>query len=221
MGFTKGGETFVGAAAFAHHYSSWAAAAGLGSKIGAFVTGSANMIEKIGIPYDLTITIMGVFVVSFAATSLDTATRLQRYIISELSTAWKMPVFARKHPATIIAVGTALALAFYNGSGKGALILWPLFGSVNQLLAGLALLVITVYLARKKVQIIYTMIPMVFMLFITGWAMLINLNEFFITSNWLLLCIGLAVFSLEIWMVVESALVLKKLNGKVQFVSKN
>ncbi|MBW1834606.1 MAG: carbon starvation protein A, partial [Deltaproteobacteria bacterium] len=214
LGFSEEGETFVGAAAFAHHYSSWAAASGLGSKIGAFVTGSANMIEKIGIPYDLTITIMGVFVVSFAATSLDTATRLQRYIISELSTAWKMPVFARKHPATIIAVGTALALAFYNGSGKGALILWPLFGSVNQLLAGLALLLITVYLARKKIQIIYTIFPMVFMLLITGWAMLINLNKFFITSNWLLLFIGLAVFLLEIWMVVESTLVLKKLNGE-------
>ena len=214
IGISKGGETFVGAAAFAQHYSSWAAAAGLGSKIGAFVTGSANMIEKIGIPYNLTITIMGVFVVSFAATSLDTATRLQRYIISELSLAWKMPAFSKKHPATIIAVGTALALAFYNGSGKGALILWPLFGSVNQLLAGLALLVITVYLARKKIQISYTMIPMVFMLFITGWAMLINLNKFFITSNWLLLCIGLAVFLLEIWMVVESTLVLKKLNGE-------
>jgi len=211
LGFSEEGETFVGASAFAHHYSSWAAASGLGSKIGAFVIGSANMIEKIGIPYDLTITIMGVFVVSFAATSLDTATRLQRYIISELSTAWKMPVFARKHPATIIAVGTALALAFYNGSGKGALILWPLFGSVNQLLAGLALLLITVYLTRKKIQIVYTMIPMVFMLFITGWAMLINLNKFFITSNWLLLFIGLAVFLLEIWMVVESTLVLKKL----------
>ncbi len=211
IGISKGGETFVGAAAFAQHYSSWTAAAGLGSKIGAFVTGSANMIEKIGIPYDLTITIMGVFVVSFAATTLDTATRLQRYIISELTTAWKMPILARKHPATIIAVGTALALAFYNGSGKGALALWPLFGSVNQLLAGLALLVITVYLARQKVQIIYTMIPMVFMLVITGWAMIINLNKFFITSNWLLLCIGLAVFLLEIWMVVESTLVLKKL----------
>ena len=214
IGFSKGGETFIGVTAFAQHYSSWTAAAGLGSKIGAFVTGSANMIEKTGIPYDLTITIMGVFVVSFAATSLDTATRLQRYIVSELSTAWKISVFSKKHPATIIAVGTALALAFYNGSGKGALILWPLFGSVNQLLAGLALLVITVYLARKNVQIIYTMIPMVFMLFITGWAMLINLNKFFVTSNWLLLCIGLAVFLLEIWMVVESTLVLKKLNGE-------
>jgi carbon starvation protein len=56
----------------------------------------------------------------------------------------------KRHPATLLAVTTAFLLAFYNGSGNGALVLWPLFGSVNQLLAGLALMVITAYLASKK-----------------------------------------------------------------------
>jgi len=213
LGLTKGGETITGVAAFSEHYSSWGAAAGLGSKINAFVMGSANMIETIGIPHKITLTIMGVFVASFAATTLDTATRLQRYIVGELTTAWGVPSLAKRHPATIIAVGTAMLLAFYNGSGKGALTLWPLFGSVNQLLAGLALLVITVYLAHKKAPLKYTMIPMIFMLFMTGWAMLINLSKYFSTSNWLLFLIGLAVFLLEIWMVIESIIVLKKVYG--------
>ena len=84
-----------------------------------------------------------------------------------------------------------------------------LFGSVNQLLAGLALLVITIYLARKKISIIFTVIPMFFMLTMTGWAMVINLNNFFNKSNWLLLAVGAAIFLLEIWMVVESLIVLK------------
>jgi carbon starvation protein len=214
LGLTKGSETFTGVAAFSQHYASWGAAAGLGSKIAAFVQGSANMIEKIGIPHQITITIMGVFVVSFAATTLDTATRLQRYIVAELTTAWGMPALAKKHPATIIAVVTAFVLAFYNGSGKGALTLWPLFGSVNQLLAGLALLVVTVYLAYRKIALVYTMIPMIFMLFMTGWAMILNLNTFYTKSNWLLFFIGLAVFALEIWMVIESAIVLRKVYGE-------
>lgn len=214
LGLTKGSETFTGVAAFSQHYASWGAAAGLGSKIAAFVQGSANMIEKIGIPHNITITIMGVFVVSFAATTLDTATRLQRYIVAELTTAWGMPALAKKHPATIIAVVTAFILAFYNGSGQGALTLWPLFGSVNQLLAGLALLVVTVYLAYKKAPLVYTMIPMIFMLFMTGWAMILNLTTFYTKSNWLLFCIGLAVFALEIWMIIESAIVLRKVYGE-------
>jgi len=167
---TKDG-TFFGTEAFTHYYSSWAAVSGLGAKINAFVQGGANLIESYGIPKNITVTIMGVFLVSFAATTLDTATRLQRYIIGELAIACKVPALANRHPATMIAVLTAFILSFYNGSGKGALTLWPLFGTANQLLAGLALLVITVYLVKKKIPTIYTVIPMVFMIAMTGWAM--------------------------------------------------
>jgi carbon starvation protein len=210
LGLTKGDITLTGAAAFNEHYSSYVAASGLGANIEAFVTGAANMIKSIGIPDQITMTIMGVFVVSFAATTLDTATRLQRYIIGELSTAWGAPVLAKRHPATIIAVGTAFILAFYNGSGQGALTLWPLFGSVNQLLAGLALLVITIYLAHKRLPLIYTLLPMAFMIIMTGWAMVINLIQYITTSDWLLFSIGFAVLMLEIWMIIESTVVLRE-----------
>jgi carbon starvation protein len=214
LGLIKENQTFTGVAAFTQQYASWAAAAGLASKINAFVVGAANMIERVGVPHRVTLTLMGVFILSFAGTSLDTATRLQRYIVGELATSWGAPVLAKRHPATIIAVATALILAFYNGSGRGALTLWPLFGSVNQLLAGLALLVITIYLAHKRTPLKYTMIPMIFMLLMTGWAMLINLGDFFSQKNWLLFVIGLAVFVLEIWMVAESALALKRVYGQ-------
>ncbi len=210
----KSGTIHTGAAAFSQHYASWGAAAGLGSKIKAFVVGSANMIETIGIPMNITLTIMGVFVASFAATTLDTATRLQRYIVSEIALAVNVPAMAKKHPATIIAVGTALVLAFSTGAnGKGALTLWPLFGACNQLLAGLALLVITIYLARKKSPIVFTAIPMVFMIAMTGWAMKINLVTYYSKSNWLLFIIGLVVVILEIWMIIESLLVFNKIYG--------
>lgn len=211
MGMSKGGETYTGIAAFNQHYASWGAAAGLGSKINAFVTGSANMIKSIGIPQDITLTIMGVFVASFAATTLDTATRLQRYIVAELAQALNKPAIAGKHPATAIAVISAVLLAFYDGSGKGALALWPLFGATNQLLAGLALLVITIYLAREKIPVRYTVIPMIFMVIMTTWAMILNLFKFFQTSKWLLFVICFVTLFLEIWMIVESVIVLKQL----------
>jgi carbon starvation protein len=210
MGLTgKGGEVFTGVAAFNHHYASWGAAAGLGSKIGAFIQGSANMIVSYGIPLKVALAIMAVFIVSFAATTLDSATRIQRYVVVELSTVWKIKPLTGRQAATAFAVLSAVLLAFYDGSGKGALKLWPLFGSVNQLLAGLALLVTTIYLARRKTNIAYTCIPMIFMLIMTGWAMILNIQKFYSTSNWLLFTIGLAVFVLEIWMVIESVVVLK------------
>ena len=207
---TKDGVTLTGAQAFTHHYSSWAAASGLSAKLDSFVTGSANMLQTIGIPAKITIAIVGVFLVSFAVTTLDSATRIQRYVVTELALSWRLKPLRGKYSATLVAVLTAFILAFSNGSGKGALALWPLFGTVNQLLAGLALLVITIYLARQKIKASVTMVPMVFMIAMTGWAMMINLKNFYAQSNWLLVSIGLIVFILEIWMVVEGILVMKK-----------
>ncbi|MFH1460326.1 MAG: carbon starvation protein A [Candidatus Omnitrophota bacterium] len=211
---TQTGEVLKGVAAFNYQYASWSQASGLSSKLSAFVTGSANLIRTIGIPAKITITIMGVFLVSFAATTLDTATRIQRYVVGELACAWRMPKLKNKYSATCIAVFSALVLAFFNGSGKGALVLWPLFGALNQLLAGLALLVITISLARKKINALATAIPMVFMILMTGWAMLINLNNFYKNSNWGLFVISICVLMLEIWMILESGLVIKEVYAK-------
>ncbi|HAK60158.1 MAG TPA: carbon starvation protein A, partial [Nitrospiraceae bacterium] len=208
------GEVFTGVAAFNHHYASWGAAAGLGSKLGAFVQGSANMIQSYGIPLNIALAVMAVFIVSFAATTVDSATRIQRYVIVELATAYKFKPLQGRQVATVFAVITAFLLAFYDGSGKGALKLWPLFGSVNQLLAGLALLVTTIYLARRKTNIMFTAVPMVFMIIMTGWAMVYNINKYFSEANWLLFGIGLAVFLLELWMILESVIVLKDVYSK-------
>ncbi|UCD15092.1 MAG: carbon starvation protein A [Candidatus Omnitrophota bacterium] len=211
MGFTtKGGAILKGTAAFTTHYASWTAASGLASKLNAFVGGASNLIVSLGIPVNIAITILGVFLVSFAATTLDSAARIQRYVVCELADAYKLNFLKRKHPATAVAVGSAMLLAFSNGSGKGAMLLWPLFGSVNQLLGGLTLLVITIYLAKKKVSVLVAAIPMVFMITLTGWAMLFNLGQFYNQNNWLLLGIGIAIFTLEVWMVIESIIVLKR-----------
>ena len=212
LGLDKDGTVFHGTEAFQQQYASWASATGLGAKIAAFVSGSANMVSGLGLPKNVVLTLMGVFVASFAATTLDTATRLQRYIISEIARSCRAPALGNKHPATFIAVFTALLLAFSSGgSGKGALTLWPLFGAVNQLLGGLALLVITVWLARKKIPIGFTAIPMVFMVAMTGWAMALNLRTFFTAGNWLLFSIGSIIMLLEAWMVVEGVAVLARL----------
>lgn len=118
MGYpAKDGQILTGVAAWTTHYSSWAAAAGLGSKISAFVDGSANMISCIRIPTSLCVAVMGVSVASFAGTTLDTATRVQRYIISGLFSNLKFDFLTGKYAATFLAVATALVLAFATGAG--------------------------------------------------------------------------------------------------------
>ncbi len=206
MGYvTKSGETLTGVAAWTTHYSSWAAAAGLGSKVGGFVNGSANMIASTGLPNTVAVVVMGVFVASFAGTTLDTATRIQRYIVSELFTTFKMNFLTEKYIATLVAVGTALALAFATGAGgKGALKLWPLFGAVNQTLAGLALIIITVYLKTKGgVKWLVSGIPAVLMMFMTVWALVLNQTKFGTQHNALLQTVNAIILVLAVWIVVE------------------
>ncbi len=125
-------------------------------------------------------------------------------MITELAKDTRLNFFSRLHPANILAVGTAVLLAFAQKGGKGALILWPLFGTVNQLLAALALLVITLYLYRRKANVFYVFLPFLFMVSMTGWAMVYNIEKFLSQHLWHLFIIGIFIFLLEVWMIVES-----------------
>jgi carbon starvation protein len=124
-------------------------------------------------------------------------------VISELATACRIEPLRRRHPATLVAIATALILALVKGGGKGGMILWPLFGTTNQLLAGLALLVLTLYLAKQGKPVLYTMLPMLFVVTMTGWAMVLNFKNFITDGNVLLAIIGGIVILLEIWIIVE------------------
>jgi len=207
MGYTPkgGGESVIGVAAWTAHYSSWAAAAGLGSKISAFVVGAANMIGSLGIPNGVCLVIMGVFVASFAATTLDTATRVQRYVVAELFGGLKLNFLTGRYIATFIAVGSALVLAFVTGAGgKGALTLWPLFGAVNQTLAALVLIIITLYLqTRGGLKWVVSGLPAAFMSVMTIWAVIMNQSKFLGAQNMLLTVINICILVVAVWIAVE------------------
>jgi len=194
-----------GSAAWQQHYESWNAAKGLGSKIGAFVIGSSNMISTLGIPQFIATTIMGVFVASFASTTLDSATRIQRYIVTELFVGLKINIFKNRFVATAFVVITAAILAFVNGAdGKGALNLWPLFGAINQTLAALALIIITLYLKTKgKGKWIYTGIPAIFMTVVTIWATIENQIDFINKNQIFLAVVNAIVVVIVIWIAIE------------------
>lgn len=197
-------------AAWSARYVDWASASSLGAKLGAFVDGGANFITGLGISANFAKTILAVFVVSFAATTLDTATRIQRYVVSEIAEGLNVKPLTKKYGATLFAVITAILLAMAKPGGAGAMILWPLFGATNQLLAGLALMVITVYLAKKNKPTIYTLIPMIFMIVMTGWGMVYNIISYFNTADWLLFVIGIIIMILEIWMIIEAFKAIRK-----------
>jgi carbon starvation protein len=232
---TAAGSAATGREAWLVHYAVWGGDSGLASVLQPFVTGSANLIEAIGISHALGVAIMGVFVASFAATTLDSATRLQRYIIAELATGgrrWRATALANRHVAAGIAVISAAGLALSDalavdpetgrlvglaGAGKGGLVLWPMFGATNQLLGGLALLVITVWLVRQRRPAWVTALPMVFMLAMTGWA-IVELIRAFSSGDGgkpLLLAIAIGMLAMEIWIAAEAFILLARSRGTV------
>jgi len=169
-----------------------------------FAEGGARIVETLGISRAMALNILAVFMVSFASTTIDTATRLQRYVISEFGDSIGQKWLDNKYIAAGFAVVSAYLMAF-RGSAN---VIWPLFGATNQLLAGLALLTITVYLAENNKPTQYTMIPMIFMVFMTTWGMVANFRNYVAAGNTLLAVIDGIIIVLEVWMIVEAITVL-------------
>ena len=108
-------------------------------------------------------------------------------------------------------------LAFGAGAdGSGGLIIWPLFGTTNQLLAGLTLLVVTVMLMRNHRPVYYTLIPLVFLLIVTVLALLAQLKSFFVAGNYFLLALDIVVLIASVLVAMECASALKRLRHEVR-----
>ncbi len=185
-------------------------------QLGAFVDGGANFMHAIGMPLKFGIAIMAVLVACFAATTLDTAARLNRYVLQELSMIIRVRPMENRFVATGVAVGASGAIALLAGEkpGTGGLILWPLFGAVNQLLAGMALMVATFYLARRSRAIAVVAVPMMFMLTMPFFAMSYDLvNNWIPQRNYVLITFGVVILSLQAWMVYEGLKTYRAIRG--------
>lgn len=215
-----------GPIAWDNRYNSWSASSGLGPKVGAFVDGAGNFVASLGIPRPVAVAIMAVLVASFAATTLDTATRLQRYVVQELATTYNFAPLKGKHGATAFALGVAAIVAalpppgqtWAAGMGQGGLTLWPLFGATNQLLAGLAFMVIAFYLARRRLPTWFIILPAILMLAVPLWAMLYQLGVgndagWVQKGDWHLVVFGIVIIALQVWMVAEGLKLYPRVHG--------
>ena len=198
---------FVEDLSWATYYDTWAHASG--NKATAFVLGGGALLKSIGLSESLANTLMAVLVISFAATTLDTATRIQRFILNEFGQATKIKSLSNRYLATVIAVLPAMLMAFWNitDPGTGAVkqagwILWPIFGASNQMLAALTLMVLTLYYWIRKKPILPLLIPMIIIMIVTFTALLSNAIKFY-GVNGTLFFLNIILIVLIIWMVFE------------------
>ncbi len=182
---------FANRDAWMEHYSSWGHAKGL--RLDAFIEGSAYFISSLGIPTEFGKTLMGLIVVAFALTTLDSACRLGRYILAEFGRQHRMSFLKDAYLGSALAAGAALFLAVLPGVKPDepvGVLLWPLFGTTNQLLAAMVFATVTIYLVKKKAPHWYVSVPLVFVSITTVSAMVWNIWGYVETQNWPLTVIG-------------------------------
>jgi carbon starvation protein len=202
------------AGAFASHeqwasfYGSWEQAAGLHQKLGVFIQGTGQFIHQLGLPTDLAEAFISVVVVAFALTSVDTGARLLRFNIQEIGHTLGIRAMDNRYLATTLAVLAIGFFAFFKVDGKPAgLFLWTLFGTTNQILAGLTLLAVTIYLYRKRRPILYTLLPMLLVLAATISGMFMGAYKAFLNGQWAVAAVGSMILFLALWVLVEAWLI--------------
>ena len=185
--------------------------------VGNFVQGIAGFTSHLGVPLSLGAIFAAVVVISFAATTMDTGVRLQRYIIQEIGEiVGSRPLKENLWLATALAVIVPLALALVppppgsTGDTFAFGRLWTLFGTTNQLTAGLALAVIAVWVTRRGRSATPALIPLVFLLIMTVWALLLNLRDFVQLGDWILAPLDAVILVLAAWLIVEAFLSLRE-----------
>jgi carbon starvation protein len=139
-----------------------------------FGTGMGNFLNIMGIPFEIGMSFGILAVSTFLLTTLDTSTRLARYILEELLNISNPSFRYFSTIATLVLPVIFTFITLYDAQGNPIpawKAVWPVFGSTNQLLAGLALLVVYVWQKRKGKKTIFILIPMVFMLSMTLWAL--------------------------------------------------
>ena len=175
--------------------------------ISTFVAGGSQIVSD-GLPLSqaFAATLLAVMAILFAATTMDTGVRLQRFIIQEWGTIYKIPALQNGYIATFLAVAACLALAFGAGGadGQGGMLIWPLFGTTNQLLAGLTLLVISVMLVKLRRRYIFTLVPMVFVTTMSFLAAIYQLWDLFNGGSYMLMTLDVVVIILAIFVILES-----------------
>ncbi len=183
------------------------------SGVGPFVEGGANLINRgLGIPTAFGTTLLAVIAVLFASTTLDTSVRLQRYIIQEWGQIYKLQPLTNRYVSTSLAILSCLLLAFGAGGaeGTGGMTIWPLFGTTNQLLAALTLLVVSVLLVKLGRSYWYTMIPLVFVLIMTVYSLMIKLKDFWANNDYFLIFLDFLILVAAVWVILESAFVFNR-----------
>ncbi len=182
----------------------------VGDPIKAFAMGYGRIISTLpGITLAIGSFFGMVMLNAFVLTTLDTGTRLGRLIFSELLEK-KAPIFKNRWAAS----SAILVFAALLGATEGYKAIWPVFGASNQLVAALALIVVSSYLVAIKRPKKYTLYPAYFMLLTTLTALFYQGMKFFKDGRYLLAGVAILLIGLAFVIVYDARHILFNLKAR-------
>ncbi len=181
-----------------------------GDPINAFATGYGRIVSSLPTITLIYGTFFGMVMLNaFVLTTLDTGTRLGRFIFSELL-GREISIFKNRWIASIV----ILVFAALMGATEGYKAIWPVFGASNQLVAALALVVVSSYLVAIKRPTKFTLYPAYFMLMTTLAALVFQGIRFFRDGSFLLAIVTVLLIVLALVIVYEARNILFNLKTK-------
>lgn len=176
-----------------------------GNAILGFSLGMGGLLHKgLGIPMSFG-TVLGILMLEgFIVTTLDTAVRLNRFLFEELwNNLFKNPPAIMKSYYFNAALSVIIML--YLAWNNGYAVIWPIFGSANQLLAALTLIVVSVWLASKSRKYWFAIIPAIFMMVTTMTSLgFLLVKKYIPTGNWPLVITDIVLLALSVGVIILS-----------------
>lgn len=182
----------------------------------AFGTGYGRVVGELPLVSVTVATLFGMIMLkTFVLTTLDTATRLGRFIVTE-SLGGTVGLLRGRLVASLVTI----LPAFYLGWTNSWKTIWPVFGAANQLIAALALVVISAYLVGVRKPNKFTVLPAIFMSGTTIaallWLAFDGASGFFFTGKMTLGVTAVVLVVLAAYMVLEGVKVLRRLRGEAR-----
>lgn len=173
----------------------------LGHAIGVFINGFTYFVTALGLPRSFAATLGAATAAALALGTLENGLRAQQKLWGQLAgeTGGKLPATARS--LSWLAVGCAGLFAWWDGHGRGGLVLWPLFGGASQTLAMLLLLLASLYVLRQARLGFPLLAPLIFLALATSWGVGQQVTSWALDGRWFFALGGGGVLAAELWLL--------------------
>ncbi len=195
-----GATAFAGAPEWSQRYASWEGLKDLHSLLELYINGFARLATGVGLDPAFGRTLAALVVLGLLTATLEAGLRVQKQLLTGVTGRYPALLPGKEKVLIGIAAGLSALLALADGHGRGGLALWPLFGVADQILAVLGFTLLALALRQRQRPLAVVVLPLIFMLAVTNWALAGQMLQWWTGANWILFVLGIILILMELGM---------------------